>query len=229
MARIERVPILYHTPTAELKRKMYIELCKIELSGLGLIYPYGDDFLLTDVLMLEQTNNPAHTDFQEAAAKFLMELVKANVDPEPFRFWWHSHVNFGTGWSNEDMETINTFNNPLQFSMVANKRGDIRLRLDVFRPLRLAFEEIEYRPLMNPSDPLVQAVRKDILDKVNVEGTIARLFSGGAKEVLEEEYVKVPSGVINLEELVAKIVVANQPPLEEPKVEKGKEKKKGEK
>lgn len=227
MPRIERVPILYHTPTAELKMQMYIKLCKIELSGLGLIYPYGDDFLLTDVLMLEQTNNPAHTDFQEAAAKFLMELVKAGVDPEPFRLWFHSHVNFGTGWSGEDMETINTFNNPLQFSMVRNKRGDIRLRLDVFRPLRLAFEEIEYRPLMDPSDPLVQLVRKDILDKVKVEGTFARFLGSGAKEVLEEEYVKVPSGVINLEELVAKIVAANQPPPD-PK-EKEKEKKKGDK
>jgi len=223
MARVERVPILYYTPTAELKMQMYIELCKIELSGLGLIYPYGDDFLLTDVLMLEQTNNPAHTDFQEAAAKFLMELIKADVDPEPFRFWWHSHVNFGTGWSGEDMETINTFNNPLQFSMVRNKRGDIRLRLDVFRPLRLAFEEIEYRPLTDPADPTVQAVRKDILNKVNVGGTIARLLGGGAKEVLEEEYVKVPSGVINVEELVAKIIAANQPPSEL------KEKKKGDK
>jgi len=115
-------------------------------------------------------------------AKFLNEYISAGKDPSTLKFWWHSHANMDVFWSGTDNSTINRFSSDWLVSMVSNKRGQFKVRFDVFHPIRMCLDDmnvgIGYDASRNADiqQEIAQKVRpqfqfvKDIKDFLRIDG-----------------------------------------------------------
>jgi hypothetical protein len=120
----------------------YVNLSEGEVSGIGKVERLGsEDFLVTEILLIEQESGWAYTELnQEALARFLEELISKGEDPATYRLWWHSHANGDVFWSGTDETTCRRFGNQWMLAIVANKGGEILGRIDVYEPIHLASE-----------------------------------------------------------------------------------------
>lgn len=77
-----------------------------EVSGMGKVIfdPIKNEFRVVSAYLLKQKNTGSSTEIDATAMGKLM--FETRNDPGELRWWWHSHVNFGTFWSNTDMTTI---------------------------------------------------------------------------------------------------------------------------
>lgn len=120
---------------AKLQMKYFVDKAPGEISGLckSFINENGDVYV-TDCVIFEQVSSAAHTELSEQAmAKFLVELVRANDDPQNWNIWWHSHANMDVFWSATDNKTIeDTKNQSYLISIVTNKAGKYKARIDLF-------------------------------------------------------------------------------------------------
>ena len=133
--------MIYLTSTAYQKIKFYTLEAEGEISGLGKSKILDKDtILITDIIILEQTNSSASTDLdEEAMAKFLNQKMKNNEEIADWNVWWHSHADMNVFWSLTDDDTIeNTTGGSYLISIVINKRMEALCRLDMFKPIRLS-------------------------------------------------------------------------------------------
>jgi len=75
-----------------------------EVSGLGKVRQIDGELVVSDVILLEQTNSAAETEIcDKAIGKAMFELkdVEGHLN-----FWWHSHVNMSCFWSGTDHAAI---------------------------------------------------------------------------------------------------------------------------
>ena len=108
-----------------------------EFSCLGTV---GDDLYINEVHLLEQECTDTATELDpEAVATLLMGLDR----PEHARAWIHSHSDMQCFWSNTDEDCIEGLaNESFLISIVVNKAGDYRCRVDLFRPVRLTIDKV---------------------------------------------------------------------------------------
>jgi len=67
----------------------------------------------------------------------------SGYDISKLRFWFHSHYYTEVFWSKQDIETISELANESYFiSMVANKRGECLVRVDIYHPCELHFDDV---------------------------------------------------------------------------------------
>ncbi len=128
------------------KMRYYVDGCKGEVSGLGKIEVAEDGALvITDCTIFEQTVSSAHSNIEtEALAKFQLEMIQKGEDLGKWKLWWHSHATMSVFWSGTDMGTINTSTEfEYLVSLVTNHNHDIKCRVDMFKPLRMAQDDIE--------------------------------------------------------------------------------------
>ena len=115
-----------------------------EISGFGKVRKAEKNgttnFQVTEVRIFRQIVDPVHTRLhQEHLAKFIVELANEDEDPSKWNCWWHSHNDFGAGFSGEDETTINGDGrkkrglcaNSSLISVCINKMGDLAGRYDM--------------------------------------------------------------------------------------------------
>jgi hypothetical protein len=111
-----------------------------EVSGFGSVETSGPDWLVKDIFLLSDEVSPKTAVIDaETIGKFLHEYIQRGNDPDQLRLHWHSHGNFGVGWSDVDEQTIEELigmGNTLA-SLVINRSGDHLCRLDVRSPQRI--------------------------------------------------------------------------------------------
>ena len=117
--------------------RQWTALADGEFSCLGTV---GDDLYIDEVHLLEQECTDTATELDPEAVTNLL----LNVDePERVRAWIHSHADMQCFWSNTDEETIEAMRNEsLLVSVVVNKTGDYRCRIDLFHPVRLTIDKV---------------------------------------------------------------------------------------
>ena len=122
----------------------WLEISEGEFSALGIVEEVEKGFLVKEIFLPEQNCSNAETVIEpEAVAKLLLELENAGYDPSRLRFWFHSHAHMEVFWSKTDLETISLLANDSYFiSMVANKRGEYLVRVDIYHPCELHFDEV---------------------------------------------------------------------------------------
>ena len=116
---------------------------KTEVSGFGFVKEDGDDLLITDIILPEQSaNSSAETNIDhEALSKVLEEHTNKRDEGKLLRLWWHSHHVMGVKPSGTDDETFNTFSYlPYMISIIINNVGNIYCRFDVYKPARIGGE-----------------------------------------------------------------------------------------
>lgn len=128
-------PHLSFLPESWRRLALYTVNCKSEIGGLGLVEPDGNDFVVTDVLLVEQDVNDIATRLDGAAVSRLVAgLLETGQDPGKLKFWWHSHAHEAPFWSGEDDATIERFRNDFMISLVSNHELRILARLDRYEP-----------------------------------------------------------------------------------------------
>lgn len=130
-------PQVLITPLAFRKLCLYIELCPMEIGGLGEVERSGSNLLISDLFILPQKISPSETELDpEAVFDMLQCCVSEGRDPAALCLWWHSHAEMDLEWSETDERTIASFPGDFLLSLVGNKSGSFACRLDTLRPSR---------------------------------------------------------------------------------------------
>jgi len=160
---------IYFSPKAKVKLDLYIRLSDAEVSGVGCVTRLErGSFLVDDVFILEQECSYAETALdQKALVRFLEEFVAKGESPSALRLWWHSHGSFDVFWSRRDERTIRCFNTvPWLISVVGNKRGEYRARLDVFDPAHLTRDGINVDVYLEMDQKEAEAIKQELNQKL---------------------------------------------------------------
>lgn len=130
--------------------RLAIDLCPVEVSGIGDVETRGEELRILNVILIPQECSNGGTEFDPLAFNsYLTDLSRQGRGEEinAKRVWWHSHVDGHAYFSPVDtnyMERFGevTFINPWLISIVGNKRGTLRVRHDIFRPKPLMYEPV---------------------------------------------------------------------------------------
>lgn len=159
---------IFIKPREYQKMLIWTQLAKGEVSGLGLIKEADEGFLIDEVFLLEQQCSSAGTELEEKSVCALMlELEKKGLELRELRFWWHTHGDMKVFWSSTDNQCIEGLANSGFFiSMVLNKEEKKLLRMDIFKPLRACFDELDLEFYLEEELELELFCQKEFQDKV---------------------------------------------------------------
>jgi hypothetical protein len=179
---------LYIEPTAMKKIQYYTEAATGEVSGLGTVIKDKDgDYIVEEVFLLEQESSSAETELKpEAISKLMEDMIKRNEDPGKLKFWWHSHANMGVFWSGTDDECAETLSKEFAFSLVVNKSGERKCRVDVYDPIRITKDDIRCEELLEEDIDLKKTCEEEVKEKVK-SGTVT-YYKGNRGFYRDEEY-----------------------------------------
>lgn len=166
-------------PTVRFSQKVYQQMraltdeCSIEISAMGIIATdeqkeeagVKEDYYVLELFVIDQECTGVTTDLDDDAfIDLVMELREKGIKSEQVCFWWHSHVNMGTGHSGTDEAQIERFDfDEVCISAITNKKGDLNLRIDMFKPFRYSFEKCPY--VVDQIDMLPDGWAKEMVEK----------------------------------------------------------------
>ncbi len=164
--------ILIAAPAFE-RLNLYIDLCPLEVGGLGTVEYLARDLFVTSISLIRQRATDADTELDsEAVADHLLRILRQAGDLSAVRLWWHSHAEAQIFWSKTDEETIASLRIDPLLSIVGNKKHEFRCRLDLFSPDRITLDSLPLLPLPNESpadsDSLRQEVAAELREKMRL-------------------------------------------------------------
>jgi len=159
---------LYITSEAMKRIRYYTEAADGEVSGLGTIRRGANGHQIVDkVYLLEQKSSSGDTEIDtEAISKLMVTMMEENRDPSILKFWWHSHDNMGVFWSGTDDTCAETLSHEFAFSLVVNKRGEKKCRLDLYQPFRITIDNLHVQELVEEDTILKEECKKEVEEKV---------------------------------------------------------------
>lgn len=144
-----------------------VDNCDKEVSGLGTVVfdKSINGYRVTSAILLDQEVGSAHTDIDDKAVA--QALYDTRNEEGELAFWWHSHVNMETFWSDTDHATMEAIGkNGLCVAVVFNKKDSMRGAI-VMNPQGMPSVkldnvdiEIEYDYAFNPEELLAEIKEK---------------------------------------------------------------------
>jgi hypothetical protein len=153
----------------------------LEVSGMGLLEPDGDDgFRLSRVFLLPQTSNAMATQLDPVGMADLMaQLLDEDLDPAALRVWWHSHGREAPFWSGQDEHTIDGFAPAPMVSLVIDHRQRRLARLDRYSPRDDRWLQVEgAEPISDLGPDELEAARSEVAAVVGTMPQEARYRPG---------------------------------------------------
>ena len=157
------------TSDAYTKLWYFIRECDSEITGFGKVRKQtidDEDILeIYDIEIFQQEVSGTHATLDdEALATFLADKVRNGEDIASYRVWWHSHVNMEAFFSSIDTGTIELSREfPYLISIVGNKPGQFKSRIDIFQPLRFT-QDLTLE--ISDDENLLEWVKEEIAQKV---------------------------------------------------------------
>jgi hypothetical protein len=138
-------------PTAYEKLWAWTRIAKGEFSCLGLVEETEEGPAITDLFLVKQESTSTTTDMNQTdIARLLVELAQDGKEGQLLA-WLHSHGSNGVFWSQTDEDTIDGLAfEPYAVSVVVNKRGEARGRVDVFQPFRFTVDDLPLKVRVQP-------------------------------------------------------------------------------
>jgi proteasome lid subunit RPN8/RPN11 len=183
------------TTEAFLKFRYFIEECPTEVSGFGRVRVVHNDrghswekdlqdlpesyLQIYDIEILSQQASGAHSTIdEEVLAKFNYEKLSNGESLEDYKVWWHSHADMQAYFSGTDTGTIESSTEfDYLISLVGNKAGDMKARLDFHKPFRMTFDDLTIK-VEPPTDERIRKLCKEELSKkVNKRKSFFGMFS----------------------------------------------------
>ena len=117
-----------------------------EMSAIGLMDP-NNGCRLVDFYVPKQKNTPGTTVMDpESINDLTQQLMDAGISPSVAALWFHTHGNSGVFWSSTDLDTINNFQaDGIQWAVVMNAAGHIKIQANVWSPIRMIFADCVYK------------------------------------------------------------------------------------
>ena len=170
------------------KLMTWTQLARGEFSCLGLVEDLSTGPCITDVFLLKQTCSAASTDLdQQEIAKLMFDLAAAGLEGQ-LRAWVHSHAAMDCFWSRTDDDCIEGLGGDNYIvSLVVNKKGDQRARVDVFSPVRFVIDDVPVK-LRTPDLGLLEQCRAEFQAKVNE----APVFPAFSRTILGKDVGALP-------------------------------------
>lgn len=155
------------TPDAYRKMRYFTELCDTEISGLGKVREMYGYLEIYDFEIFEQEVSSIHSNLDpDSLAKFMFKKISAGESLKDYKVWFHSHVDMEAFFSPIDDRTIETSSEfPYLISIVTNKKGHDKVRLDIFKPLRLTIP-LEVELSFEHNEELKERCQKEIEQKL---------------------------------------------------------------
>ena len=120
---------------------------KNEISGLATAIPNNKGhYWIENVEIMKQENSGSNTELDgDAVAAYKMKYGMKYNNPNMKFVWWHSHHTMDAFWSGTDLSAMEEFNKgDMSFSIVINLKQEYKLRVNIFKPFRMA-EDVELR------------------------------------------------------------------------------------
>lgn len=149
--RRQAFPEVRFTPEAYVDLLLYVKRCRVEISGVAKTVMEADGSItVVELILLPQfcTEGSTEPPLEEVLGPFFDEfLTRPDIEPAEYALWWHSHVYSNARFSHIDLTTIERTFQLADYwvSVVANKYGDVWVRLDFFSPER-EWTEFPARP-----------------------------------------------------------------------------------
>ena len=193
----------------------WVALAKGEMSALGIVEKENETLVVPEVFLPKQTCSAANTEMdQEDVARIMLDVEREGKSSQTLRLWLHSHADMKCFWSDTDDTTIEALcNDGFVVSVVVNKAGDLKCRVDLFDPFRHTFHEVRVEPLL-PEFNLLEQCKAEIAEKVVeipdmvIPGRIHRddlLF----EDLFDRDYLELEQrlrdGEITMQEYLAQI------------------------
>jgi hypothetical protein len=161
-------PHVYFTESSWRSFVLYTTNCATEIGGLGTVETKGPDFIVTDVMVIDQDANDISTRLDGRAVSDLMtEMTEAGKDCGTLKLWWHSHAHESVFWSGEDDHTIEGFRNDYMISIVTNHQLHTLARLDHYKPRFTSWVWLENPgAVAEPSPADIDRVHSELKAKV---------------------------------------------------------------
>lgn len=122
---------VYMTRKAKESLNRFADKNHTEVSGVGTVEVLEKKILVTDVVLLDDLASPNYSGLvNESVVSYLDSISKNGGDVDAVKVWWHSHGWQNVGWSQCDDKTIADLQNNWMVSIVVNKNGDMRARID---------------------------------------------------------------------------------------------------
>lgn len=157
-------------PRLEYQKVMHwVQRAPNEVSGFGLCSWNRElaSVVIHRAFLSKQESGSATTELDATALSQLM--YQTRDEPGELQWWWHSHANMATFWSNTDSDTIQTVAaNGWLAATVFNKRGENLSALSVGQgSLPGTWDDIPFRVFdPAPEENLVQQWDQEYADKV---------------------------------------------------------------
>lgn len=135
----------------------------------------GSAIVVKEFDIFTQDCNPTHTTLKSAdMTQMYIGVARAGGDPSQWNFWWHSHVDFNTGFSLEDDSTMKKITMPkngqegsMLVALCTNKFGDYDAT--VYQGGRRLMERIPLMIAPKLSPELLEQTKKLIKEKVSFQ------------------------------------------------------------
>lgn len=147
----------------------YARQCDVEINGFGLVdyTPTSGIIRLSDVFITKQAASMLGVEIDDADLhRHMYALSKVGIAPSRVKFQWHSHVDMPVYFSDIDTQNIDRWSGDILISLVVNKRGEWKCRLDLYKPLRLSFDVQLEVDLPVACETLQLQVKEDMAEKV---------------------------------------------------------------
>ncbi|MDO8558088.1 MAG: hypothetical protein Q7S09_02785 [bacterium] len=179
------------------KIKCYVDLMPLEINGFGIVEVEGSTLYITNPFILDQRVSGGHAETDSMAYNCLVSrMIREGKDPSHIRLQWHSHVSMPAYFSHTDLGTIADYEGYYDWmvSLVLNKQGDYRCRLDVYRPLRIALALPLFVRMNVADETLTEQCRDDINQHVREGWRVAGLHIPSPKSILGKNTHRMPEG-----------------------------------
>lgn len=118
----------------------FVVSCPIEVNGFGVAEKIGNNIVIREAFILDQTATEVSTVIEPTAIAMRMhQMMEEGKSAESLKLQWHSHVNMSAYFSPTDTAYIDSWQGDWLVSLVLNTRGEYECRLDMFSPFRVAF------------------------------------------------------------------------------------------
>ena len=165
----DRTPKVLLSGEAEKQLRVWTAAAQGEFSCFGVTEVDEDSgaIVVKKFFLPEQVCTDSHTSpDREAMGGLMCDLVREGHSMEDLRCWAHSHGDMQTFWSEEDTDTIDQMDNgDWLLSIVTNKAGHFRARLDMYHPWRITVDQIKVGFLANVERD--EALEKELMAKVH--------------------------------------------------------------
>ena len=150
------------------KMQGWCDAANSEVSGWFLVKPQDSSFYVYDVFLPEQKCSSGYTKIDGYATGRLYGYLRRKYGLDgmtSMKGWWHTHYNFGVGWSGTDNNQIKStleLAEDYTVSIVINQAGDWLGRFDTLIPIRATIDEIPLIFVQNSKSHAKRDYMRDI-------------------------------------------------------------------